>query len=688
MPQNPVATSNPQNEPTPKKVRSRSTFPLSYPNYSTLRYADIFPYLAMHGVEGDSIHFNSRHELMSLMGDSPILSDIIMHKDTFRVPMRAIMPRTFEFFYTNPTQGDDVPDQVAPLLPTAGLYRFYQSMIALADGTLDEQTVTNGGLRRFLNAIMIAEKFYSDASLLAVLNKRLTPRFKVYTELQSEDSAVGKATSAINFDEWIDRYVGPMIKTLFPEILISVDRQSGDDTLKYKLNTSTDPVLSDSGIAYVSLRHLINVMRCNAGFNVTISENVTGVQLREALAPIGQNSFAINYDLSELNISDVMAYNLVCTHFYVNSHVDFVYSCKIWLSVMEDLYAKTQSSTNTAQIVLPTFTYNGIRVMYDICSQQVLTNVFNKMISTGNSQLLTAGDVSTEVASWRFLGNMFSFHQSLRHGDYFNGARPNPLAVGAVTAPVVSNTVSAIDMTKNIMLQRFLNAVNRTGRKFEEYVAGIFGTLPPKSPDEPEFITHDSFALGKNDTTNQADNLGQFASRLVARDDNMQYTIDVDEPCIIIGLASFDAVRLYSKTITRFAFHKNRFDMFNPFYQYIGDQGIYQSELNGGETVSTSANYAYTLRHMEYKQNYGIASGGFVNYLPGYAMIADNDDDGRGVPYLNEISPEGIRSNSAELDRFFPSLTNSSAAGYFHFIVKFHNQINAERNMEYAPTIL
>lgn len=687
MPQNPVATSNPQNEPTPKRVRSRSTFPLSYPNYSTLKYADIFPYMAMHGVEGDQIHFNSRHELMSLMGDSPILSDIIMHKDTFRVPMRAIMPRTFELFYINPTQGDDVPDKVAPLLPTAGLYRLYQTLIALSDGTLDSQTITKTGLRRFLNSIMIAEKFYSDASLLAVLNKRLTPRFKVYTELQPGSESMGKATSAINFDQWIDQYVGPMIKDLFPEIQISVDRQSGDGQLLYKLSSSTDPV-ADNGIAYISLRHLLNVMRNNAGFEVTISESVTGAQLREALAPIGQNSFDFNYDLSELNISDVMAYNLVCSHFYVNSHVDFVYSCKIWLAVMEDLYAKTQSSTNTAQIVLPAFTYNGTRVMYDVCSQEVLTRVFNAMISTGNTTLLTAGNVSTEVAAWRFMGNLLSFHQSLRHGDYFNGARPNPLAVGAVTAPVVSNAVSAIDMTKNIMLQRFLNAVNRTGRKFNEYVSGIFGTLPPKSPDEPEFISHDSFALGKNDTTNQAENLGKFASRLVARDDNMQFTIEVNEPCVIIGLASFDAVRLYSKTITRFAFHKNRFDMFNPFYQYIGDQGIYQAELNGGETVSTSKNYAYTLRHMEYKQNYGIASGGFVKYLPGYAMIADNDDDGRGVPYLNEISPEGIRSNSAELDRFFPSLTNPSAAGYFHFIVKFHNQINAERNMEYAPTIL
>lgn len=688
MPQNPVATSNPQNEPSPKRVRSRSSFPLSYPNYSTLRYADIFPFMAMHGVEGDKIHFNSRHELMSLMGDSPILSDIIMHKDTFRVPMRAIMPHTFEYFYTNPTQGDDVPDAVAPLLPTTGLYNFYLRMNSLADGTFDSQEVTSTGLQRLLNIIMVAEKFYSDGSLLAVLNKRLTPRFKVYTELHPGSETMGKATSVINFDQWLDQYVAPMIKNLFPEILISVDRQSGDGVLEYKLSTSEDAVVSGSNIAYVSLRHLINVMRNNAGFDVTISETVTGAQIREALAPIGANSFEITYDLSELNIADVMAYQLVCSHFYVNSHVDFVYSCKIWLAVMEDLYAKSQSSVSTSQITLPTFVYNGIRVQYDVCSQRSLQGIFDKLITTGSSTFLTAVESSTEVASWRFIGNMFTMNQSLRHGDYFNGARPNPLAVGAVTAPVVSNAVSAIDMTKNIMLQRFLNAVNRTGRKFEEYVAGIFGQLPAKSPDEPEFITHDSFALGKNDTTNQSENLGKFASRLVARDDNMQYTIEVNEPCIIIGLASFDAVRLYSKTITRFAFHKNRYDMFNPFYQYIGDQGIYRAELNGGEAISSDQNYAYTLRHMEYKQNYGIASGGFVQYLPGYAMIADNDDDGRGVPYLNEISPEGIRSNSAELDRFFPSLTNPSASGYFHFIVKFHNKINAERNMEYAPTIL
>ena len=124
--------------------------------------------------------------------------------------------------------------------------------------------------------------------------------------------------------------------------------------------------------------------------------------------------------------------------------------------------------------------------------------------------------------------------------------------------------------------------------------------------------------------------------------------------------------------------------MFLPQLQYVGDQPVYQGELNAADG---KANFGYQFRDMERKQLVNRAVGGFASgSLPGYAFIFKGSDYG----YFGTItiSPDFIRSRNRELDQFYLSLTGFSLATYFHFIVLNNNMCDASRPMSYNPQIL
>ena len=90
--------------------QSRTTFPLTYLHYTTEAYGLINPFFGMEGVEGDTIPLNSEEDLRTHTLQAPLMSKVSKNKDYYVVPMRAILPKTWEQIYANPTQGDDIPE--------------------------------------------------------------------------------------------------------------------------------------------------------------------------------------------------------------------------------------------------------------------------------------------------------------------------------------------------------------------------------------------------------------------------------------------------------------------------------------------------------------------------------------------------------------------------------------------------
>ena len=149
-----IQSGNPQNNPTDKSLRTRSTFPLQYIFYGTYRFGHIMPHFAMEGVSSDEVHLRSSHEVRSFNLKAPLMEDVALKKDYFAVPMTAILPLNWDKFYTNPVIGGDVPTDCGPSL--SGFYAkvanwlgigFTSLKAALSDSSVTLPQIITGFVR-------------------------------------------------------------------------------------------------------------------------------------------------------------------------------------------------------------------------------------------------------------------------------------------------------------------------------------------------------------------------------------------------------------------------------------------------------------------------------------------------------------------------------------------------------------
>lgn len=630
---------------------------MSYRHYLTARYGDVTPFYVFDAWSKDKVPFSSFHELRNYTMSSPLMSKIKMYKDYFMIPYKAILPRTWDLILANPTQGDDVPDDANCVV--RDLVGSIVDMLRNLPN-LPSQTGNTGDVLTYLiKSVFLAENVLSDGGLFSLLGCKLS-------KYACEYSTSGIRHISIYFNNFYD-----VLKDYFIDNALYI--QLYLPSLKngvYKSFSSSD--FSDDSL--FTFRKYLELMRDNSDFYIKTVGPLTFDSLSDIISSVGSITTTINSSSIPINLSRLVAYQLSYFHFMTNDKIDFIYSASLYRDMLQSIL---YSDNANRSLTLPTFDYNGVSYQYDVFSGYNLILALS-VVARGDYD----GSPSWENALM-YLLELTSFRKSLKFGDYFTGGRPQPLAVGDVNAPVVENGVSAIDITKNISMQRFLNAVNKTGRKMSDYAKKILGGYEIPVSSDPKFLARDSVYIGTQEVENTADNQGAVTTLL--RSDNSRYAFEceVSEPCIILGLCSFEVERAYSRTIDRHFFHTDRFDMFNPYFQNIGDQEVYMAEKGlGGLTP-----FAYQLRHMEYKQRYSIASGGFVHNLPSWSFISDNDES-IVIPEYDYISPDFIRSNSFEFDRFYSSLSGVSYDSYFHFILKFDNQSTPIRNMEFNPTIL
>lgn len=655
-----------------KSYNQRSNnFPMIYLNLQTARYGDVQPFDVFNALPGDTVPLHSKHQIRSYTLKSPMLSGVNLHKDYYLVPMKAILPRTWEFIYTNPTQGDDVPDDaytVTPLIRNVfGFLDFYR---AVFDRLIENTSNSSVQLlfQFFINSSIFLESVFSTGSLPACLG---SPFYTVF-----------------DGDKVIEDYLVPVLKTI--PIAFSYEGNN-------LYTISENPIdLQDISLECqkVTLRKALEMFRDNPDFGIgyLVDSNNTIASVSEYFNGIKQDfyEFLSTYKVNDnpYDYSRLIAYQLICAHYFTNDHIDFIYSAQLWRDSLQSLNLVQGQQLDS--FTYPSFEMNGRKVLYDVVSGACINSIFFALSASAEFfDLQPAENFNNMINTFSSLSYIFGFRKSLKYGDYFTGARPQPLAVGDVTAEVSEDGVSAIDITRSISKQRFLNAVNRFGRKFGDYVKGMFDVSTPPVDTDPKFIAHESFDVSGFEVENTASeqfDANSVTTLLKSSNGKFSYEVYVDTPCIIMGVQSYDVSRIYTSAVDRFFYHRDRFDMFNKFMQYIGDQPISAAELSAQH--DNEVPIAYTLRYMEYKQAINRASGGFVKNLPSWAFTTDNTDDQNYYDGYDVISPDFIRSSNVEFDRFYTSLTGYSLGNYFHFIVKFTNVRTPSRQMEYAPSIL
>ncbi len=648
------------NDPSFQTNQGSNTFSLSFQNLITARYGEITPFNYMTCIGRDRIRLNSSHDLRSYTLQSPLMSSLRMRKSNFSVPISAIMPNTYKYLKVNPVKGSDVPDDAYCFID---LVRFVYSLASSDFQPVDSR------FQFLFKKFLLLYLLLSKGSLLDYLGVSLSGILPDTFKIVDLDCT--------SVDTLFDKIV---------ELSVNSDTASTDTQFSIKYSTTDfttgegerqDTILSGGSLS--SVRDCYLSMFEHPDFELTI-----GNTLKTDILPYIQGfvSFLKNFLFSTIysskgsispsyrpfnvNLYKLVAYQMSCAQFYTNDNVDNVYNSDLWLDNQRSLIAPLISDTS--------FIYNGVRVLYDVFSNHYLTldgaiYDFNNLPFTDNVVKLVY-----------FWFNLLSFRRSLRYGDYFNGARTQPLAVGNVDVPVVANNVSVIDINRNLHMQRFLNAVNRTKSTIYDYCRGIFGYTPTKLNPTPSCISTETLFVGSDEIENTAQEQGTINTNLRAAQSHFEYDVSLTDDCIILGMISFECTSSYDKSVERDNFHINRFDEFIPELQHIGDQEVYPVERNARDFNRLSA-FGYQVRYAEYKFKFNQMHGGFTYNLPSWAFITD-------VDRTEHLDEDSIRSYPAEFDKFYKSLNYSSLAGYYHFQISFANNIDANRPMDYQPRLL
>ena len=718
-----IVDKNPANNTAGKHIHNYSTFDksLSYRLYNTHRFGDYVPTFVMDGVPNDEISLNSFDKIDSLSLKAPFQGSLRKIKESFMVPNMAILPFNWDRIYAQNSNGDDVPLDANCILqnfPTLfkNLWLACLGTLATAQANIADSSTLATFLTGYMRWLVLGEYVLSSGSLLNVLGYKANK----WLAIDQMDTQTNQAYQ-VGFDDMFDQTIYPIFECLSS---FEVAEPVGSGTVTHQYFGLGAGVTEFGG--YEQFRNMIELFRENplcyfngnlqttAGAITNIKNIIQGMFNGPAYGllvstlytwklpsssysgtdPLGGNTTdptILNPNI--LNLTRILSYQLVVAHFYSNSSVDFIYSAELYRQYIKYFERIINiSSSNTS------FVCNGMRLEYDFLSghnlQIVLglnTNLWNSSNFTSNICVNTHASYLTPLSVWSAI---FGFRKSLRYGDYFTASRPRPLAPINTDVSVSGSSVSVIDITRNIQAQRFANSVMRSRSKIEEYVKSLFGKAPQPDYHNPFFLTRqEEFIFGdqvQNTAQNNNPNLPQ--SRTGNWTGNLSrhtFTFHNDDmhPCTYLQIVSYDEPRAYTRSVERQFLIADRFDMFNPDFQYIGDQPIYGIELGYATPTGIPNIFAYTTRDMEYKQRFDQVSSGFSSgSLPGWAFTDDN------LPVFfygrASLNPDFIRSRNTDIDSLYLSLTGYSLGTYFHFTCITDNNVRAKRAMAVDPQIL
>lgn len=676
-----------QNSAGGTSLRNVSKFPLSYSFFNTERFGEYTPFFVEEGVGKDKLPFHSSHEVNTYTLKAPLLQSVLKKKDYFAVPMQSILPNNWEKFFTNPVIGQDVPVDCG--LGVSAFWNAVESLhkrsksafITYLSGTSSTAAVA---LQRLLTYLVFFEYFYSSGSLMTCLGISGNSFFHV-----------NKGSDASSFDDMFDDFISNIIIANVESFIMNV----GGNTYLVSVNFTNSAYNQPYWV--ISLREALEMIREDlatfsvnsvsfisssySSFLTDISQLLSDYLVVPVLNNASNNPVDSDHTIP-LNLGRLWAYQLCCAHFYTNDHVDFVFSAELYRQYILQLVTKRGTAPREN---LAVFSVNGLDYVYDSLSAYYCTAAF-AAFGTNGIYSLNAGSYYFENtnAVIAYFTSLLHYKHSLRYMDYFTGARSLPLAVGDHEVDVNSNNkVDVLDMARGRMMTKFLQAVNRGGRKFGNYMKEIFGVVPAYDYHNPMYLAHTSDVVGSSvnqNTGSEQRSQNAFTSNMLSNSSRYAFTFNADRDCILIGISYYDIPRVYIKAIERQNFVLDRFDMFNPYLQYVGDQSIYRAEI-GSRDVSLVP-FGYQNHDMQYKQRYNQAAGGFATPSTGlnnWIFVSDSLNRQR----VTNISPSFIRSFNSELDHFYTSLTGWSNGTYFHFIVRYDNRQDAVRPMAYAPVI-
>lgn len=712
---NSTQRANQLNDPQFENQQGYFPYDLTHQEFLSPRFGEVTPSMHLDTTPGDRIvvHDDIKTILNQINGN--FLSTINQYVDSFYVPLRSLYPTNYEKLLPNPTKGDDLPNAALPMVPfTHFVYDYLNSYVLYEfldldgdDGVIfSPSDIANNGLPEISAdspILIFAFNFYiSRTLLLATMLSR--GQLLDYLGISFDDRQIYlKSRLQTDIDNLFSKVYDAYRDSLGLDFIHSISLNRSSNTVNIQDLETAHKIKVYSEEGYITLSSFRNAISTafergelpylyiepsdsisalrNAFY--TFIETVNRIFVPQDYADLTDISSYLNAINSSsnpfsggfLNLTKCLAYQQIVAQYCTNNTVDNIFTSDLYMQLLRAVLFPASENGLSYE---PTFLYNGVQTEYDYMT-----------CGAWAYSLLSNPDVSNDGVLNRqfiFITLMFLMRRSLRYGDYFATARPNMLAVGDLSINVSDGAVSPIDVTKNLLMQRYLNAVNYIGSGFMQYMASIYGVTPSDTGTFPRYIAHRKIPLQNQLTNNTADNQGYQTTNLVgySSGDNIGFDVFIDDVGVIISLMSYDVLPVYTSGIDSSSHFADRFDYFNPMLQNIGDQPIRLSELVGDPGYYNTV-FGYTMRNAEYKYKVSKAHGAFVNSLPGFMLkypiqYRDYDDV--------VISPDFIRDAPVYLDPVVPQMTGISPAQYFHFIVSCTNQVKMARKIQATPPVL
>lgn len=700
----------------PAVPRQKNTFFMPYQFLSTENFADIMPFFVMDCVPNDDVRLKSNiDQRPQSTFASPLMSDIRKHRAVAAIPKSVIFPNLWSKMFVNPKKGDDVNfDNVNSMFNPRTLYSaLFTSLSGVFSNALESGDIisANSSVKSSLQCLYLMKLAFSNYSLLPYLQLGITGnqvsveylkgRFGYPTYLTT--NYVGTDFEVIenlicDFFVFLSNYytsdgTSPFYGFRFTvgvsnlsRDFILVDNVDGDGSTIPRTASLTGLADMFEWFHYrsfdddLTIQFLVKSSSTDEFSAVNSLSAVSGSMDAWADFNVKWSSFASNFVNYPINIQRVIAFQMGIAQFFTSDDVDYIYTSELWYQNMFGIMKNLLSEKDFS------FSYNGLNLNYEPYSGAIISKIISYISSTATSP----EDFS--IAFGYFI-NLFEIPSSLRYGDMFNAARLTPLAVGDVSAPVSSNSISAVDMTKATLMQRFLNVVNSVRNTVRGYAMSLFGVVPDDVPIEPKFVAHDVKSLGASLVANTAEDQGNLETNLVLHSSDDLFDIHVNQDTILIGYSWYDCLTSYPVPLSPFALHVDRFDDFNPMLQNIGDVPVLNALMTPVMVGSSPSDqiFGYLQNDYEYKQNISYAVGGYVvGSLPSWAFIRRYSDLEIGLSSTDggfRLTPEFIRNYNKEFDYFYKSLTGFGVTR-FHFVCSYVNEVTASRPMNYISSIL
>ena len=487
----PVERANELNDPQFQNTQGYFNYDLTHSEYITPLFGKITPSMHLDTVPADRVVFHEDVKTILNRIDGNFLNTINQYSDSFFVSLRSVFPTNYEKLIPNPLKGDDLPNSALPMVPLAAFIMDYirgdfdvwiegskynlrecwRNVVQIAPLEGEGFSATNLEVSYILGRLLLLATVLSRGELLD------------YLGIQFDYNTINSRVSSV-FQEKIDKFFEQLYlaretylygldgNRYFYGIEINTTDNAFDPSLvkrQFRCNTKEEwrQAISDCFEAGLmpSLTNIGNDWSDSSNAGICQATNELGsiiTQIFGSYELLDVDSYLTKLDASgeidlhdggHINIGKVLAYQQIVAQYYTNDRIDNIFSSELYMQLLRGVMYPSSDGLFTKE---PVFDYNGVATEYDYISAGGFwaSLISNEIAGKANRQFI-----------WMTL--MMLLRRSLRYGDYFSTARIDMLAVSdQLNIATTGSMVSPVDITKGLLMQRYLNAANYIGQGF------------------------------------------------------------------------------------------------------------------------------------------------------------------------------------------------------------------------------